>query len=89
MSQEEIITVVVSGLVFVLVAWCVWYLFRLTLTPPAKFLADDADFEEFYCDLCASSLTVDFTREEAEGLYRTWQGQSNSVETQYERRNNQ
>ncbi len=79
MSQEEIITVVVSGLVFGIVAWLIGYLFRLTLMPPQpRSLSDDADFEEFYCDLCASSLTVDFTREEAEGLYRTWQNQSKS-----------
>ncbi len=79
MSQEQIITVVVNGLVFVLVAWLIVYLFRLTLTPtPPGSLADDADFEEFYCDLCASSLTVDFSRKEAEGLYRTWQNQSKS-----------
>ena len=78
MSQEEIITVVVIGLVFGIVAWCVGYLFKLTLTPPKQSLTDDADFEEFYCDLCTSSLTVDFSREEAEGLYRTWQNQSKS-----------
>jgi len=73
MSQEEIITVVVSGLVFVIVAWLIGYLFRLTLTPPKQSLTDDADFEEFYLDLCASSLTVDYSREEAQALYAVWQ----------------
>jgi len=73
MSQEQIITVVVSGLVFVIVAWLIGYLFRLTLTPPKQSLTDDADFEEFYLDLCASSLTVDYSREEAQALYAVWQ----------------
>ena len=73
MSQEEIITVVVIGLVFGIVAWCVGYLFKLTLTPPKQSLTDDADFEEFYLDLCASSLTVDYSREEAQALYAVWQ----------------
>jgi len=73
MSQEEIITVVVIGLVFGIVAWCVGYLFKLTLTPPKQSLTDDADFEEFYLDLCASSLSVDYSREEAQALYAVWQ----------------
>lgn len=83
MPQDYLIIDMLQGLGYVVILCLIGILLKLALTPPKRLpLAGDADFEAFYMDLCGSDLTVDFTRVEAVILYRTWQDQQQTKESE-------
>jgi hypothetical protein len=74
---------ILRGLVYAVVGTLIVLLLKWAWTQLEKRpCAGDANFDEFYCDLCAADLTVDFTREQAETLYKTWQGQQKIEESE-------
>jgi len=79
MKGNVMLITLLEGLMDVLFILIVDTVLKLALTKSEKPTVGDVDFEEFYLDLFEFDLAVDFSREQAEGLYRVWQRQSNST----------